>query len=123
MVLLGKNLKQSLKTLLKLAIRKLRFPLKIWKPEIDNSEDSRLKRESGQLMFKFETSQKSKEYHYLTLPGNYLNSSLPHSWGGILNRVPKADRRSSIYDDRGCFPGDGCLRRVEFQFDPAYQKL
>ena len=42
----------------KLANRKLRFPLKTWKPEVDKYEDSRHNYESGQLISKSETSQK-----------------------------------------------------------------
>ena len=36
------------------------FPIKIWKQEVDKSEDSRLICESGQLTLKFDTSQKNK---------------------------------------------------------------
>ena len=34
-----------------------------------------------------------------------------------MGRFPKEDERSSIGDNRGYFPGNDCLRRVEFEFD------
>ena len=102
--LAGEESKTKFEICAKLANRKSRFPPEIRKPEVDKYEDSRHKYESGQLILKSETSQKRKEKHYLTSSGNYLNSSLPRSAGGILDRFPREDERNSIDDDRGCFP-------------------